>query len=68
MEQEVSSFGDYRLDRAGCFIHDRLVSHGPDGISVRRPGGLRRLYHPVCRYSIILIDAQLFPLIVHFPD
>ncbi|MCY3674123.1 MAG: hypothetical protein OXH65_10160 [Paracoccaceae bacterium] len=41
MEQEVSSFGDYRLERAGRFIHDRLTSHGPDGISVRRLGGNR---------------------------
>ena len=36
MEQGASSFGDYRLDRANRFIHDRLVSHGSDGLSVRR--------------------------------
>lgn len=41
MEQEASSFGDYRLDQANSFIHDRLTSHGPDGISVRRLGGNR---------------------------
>ena len=41
MEQEASSFGDCRLDQAKRFIHDRLVSHGPDGISVRRLGGNR---------------------------
>ena len=41
MEQEASSFGDYRIDRASRFIHDRLTSHGPDGISVRRLGGTR---------------------------
>ncbi|MDE2759360.1 MAG: IS4 family transposase [Paracoccaceae bacterium] len=41
MEQETSSFGDYRLDRANGFIHDRLTSHGSDGISVRRLGGTR---------------------------
>ena len=41
MEQEVSSFGDHRLDWAGRFIHDRLTSHGPDGLSVRRLGGNR---------------------------
>ncbi len=41
MEQETSSFGDYRLDRANGFIHDRLTSHGSDGLSVRRLGGNR---------------------------
>ena len=41
MEQEVSSFGDHRLDWAGRFIHDRLVSHDPDSLSVRRLGGTR---------------------------
>ena len=41
MEQEASFFGDYRLDQASRFIHDRLVSDGPDGISVRRLGGNR---------------------------
>ena len=41
MEQEASSFGDYRLDRANGFIHDCLTSHGSDGISVRRLGGNR---------------------------
>lgn len=39
MEQDASSLGDHRLDRAGRFIHDRLAGHGPDGISARRPGG-----------------------------
>lgn len=29
------------MDQASRFIHDRLVSHGPDGISVRRLGGNR---------------------------
>ena len=41
MEQGASSFGDDRLDRANRFIQDRLVSHGPDGLSVRRLGGHR---------------------------
>ena len=41
MEQDASSFGDHRPDRAGRFIHDRLAGHGPDGISARRPGGNR---------------------------
>ncbi len=41
MEQEASLFGDDRLDQANRFIHDRLASHGPDGISVRRLGGHR---------------------------
>ena len=41
MEQEASFFGDDRLDQANRFIHDRLVSHGPDGLSVRRLGGHR---------------------------
>ncbi len=41
MEQGTSSFGDYRLDQANRFIQDRLVSHGPDGLSVRRLGGHR---------------------------
>lgn len=29
------------MDQANRFIHDRLVSHGPDGLSVRRLGGHR---------------------------
>ena len=41
MEQAASFFGDYRLDQANRFIHDRLASHGPDGRSVRRLGGHR---------------------------
>ena len=41
MEQGASSFGDNRLDRANRFIQDRLASHGPDGLSVRRLGGNR---------------------------
>lgn len=41
MEQGASSFDDCRLDRASRFIHDHLVSHGPDGLSVRRLGGHR---------------------------
>jgi len=41
MEQDASSFGDHRPDRAGRFIHDRLAGHGPGGISARRPGGNR---------------------------
>ena len=39
MEQEPSSCGDGRLDRANGCIQDRLPSHGCDGISVRRLGG-----------------------------
>ena len=39
--REHPSFGDDRLDRANRFIQDRLVSHGPDGLSVRRLGGHR---------------------------
>jgi len=38
MEQEASSFGDHRLDRASRFIHDRLTSHGPGGTHA---GGIR---------------------------
>ena len=38
---DVAYFGDLRLDRAGDFLHDRLVKHGPRGISVRRLGGSR---------------------------
>ncbi len=41
MEQGASSFGDCRLDRVNRFIHDRLVSHGPDGLLVCRLGGHR---------------------------
>ena len=41
MEQQASFFGDDRLDQASRFIHDRLTSQGPDGISVRRLGGTR---------------------------
>ena len=41
MEQGPSSFGDCRLDRATRLIQDRLVSHGHDGLSVRRLGGHR---------------------------
>ena len=41
MEQEPYSCGDGRLDRANGCIHDRLPSHGCDGISLRRLGGNR---------------------------
>lgn len=51
MEQEVSSFGDYRLERAVRFIHDRLVSHGPEGISIRRRGN--------CAGEILRIRSRL---------
>ena len=34
-------FGDRRVDRSCRFLHDRLVRHGPRGISVRRLGGSR---------------------------
>ena len=38
MDAFVSHFGDYRLDRAESFLHDRLVQVGPRGISVRGVG------------------------------
>jgi len=41
MTTAVSHFGDFRLDQAVCFLHDRLVEIGPQGISVRRVGGSR---------------------------
>ena len=37
----VAFFGDRRVDRVHRFLHDRLVRHGPRGISVRRLGGSR---------------------------
>ena len=37
----VAFFGDRRLDRSCRFLHDRLVRHGPRGISIRRLGGSR---------------------------
>ena len=41
MGDGVAFFGDRRVDRAHRFLHDRLVRHGPRGISVRRLGGSR---------------------------
>ena len=41
MVSEEAAFGDRRVDRCCGFLHDRLVSHGPRGISVRRLGGNR---------------------------
>ena len=38
MVRAVAFFGDRRVDR---FLHDRLVRHGPRGLSVRRLGGSR---------------------------
>ena len=37
----VAFFGDRRVDRSCRFLHDRLVRHGPRGISIRRLGGSR---------------------------
>ena len=37
----VAVFGDRRVDRSCGFLHDRLVRHGPRGISIRRLGGSR---------------------------
>lgn len=41
MVRAVAFFGDRRVDRSYRFLHDRLVRHGPRGISVRRLGGSR---------------------------
>ena len=41
MVSEEAVFGDRRVDRSGEFLHDRLVRHGPRGISIRRLGGNR---------------------------
>ena len=41
MANAVAFFGDRRVDRCYGFLHDRLVRHGPRGISVRRLGGNR---------------------------
>ena len=41
MDFKVSDFGDYRLDEAATFLHDRLVRIGPRGLSVRGLGGSR---------------------------
>ena len=41
MANTVAFFGDRRVDRSCRFLHDRLVRHGPRGISVRRLGGSR---------------------------
>ena len=41
MVSEGVVFGDRRVDRCCGFLHDRLVRHGPRGISVRRLGGNR---------------------------
>ena len=41
MFSDEAVFGDQRVDRSGGFLHERLVRHGPRGISIRRLGGNR---------------------------
>ena len=41
MVRAEAVFGDRRVDRSCRFLHDRLVRHGPRGISIRRLGGSR---------------------------
>ena len=41
MVSEEAVFGDRRVDRSCEFLHQRLVRHGPQGISIRRLGGSR---------------------------
>ena len=41
MVSDEAVFGDRRVDRSGGFLHQRLVRHGPRGISIRRLGGNR---------------------------
>ena len=41
MQSSRSYFGDFRLDQAADFLHERLVAIGPRGISIRSVGGNR---------------------------
>ena len=41
MVSDEAVFGDRRVDRSCGFLHERLVRHGPRGISIRRLGGSR---------------------------
>ena len=41
MVSDETIFGDRRVDRSCGFLHQRLVRHGPRGLSIRRLGGSR---------------------------